>query len=103
MSIHIHMYIYIFIYTHIYMYRCIYIYDFMYKLTLIYMHTYSHYNFILLSGIAFISGEIGADIETLDAAAIEIIGLVGYQRLAMQIIGGVDEYIYMHISMNIFI
>eukprot|EP00596_Hydrurales_sp_CCMP1899_P000560 CAMPEP_0119046772 /NCGR_PEP_ID=MMETSP1177-20130426/48903_1 /TAXON_ID=2985 /ORGANISM="Ochromonas sp, Strain CCMP1899" /LENGTH=558 /DNA_ID=CAMNT_0007020425 /DNA_START=52 /DNA_END=1725 /DNA_ORIENTATION=+ len=42
-------------------------------------------------GIAFISGEIGSDVENLDEAAIEIIGLVGYQRLAMQIIGALNS------------
>lgn len=45
----------------------------------------------LSSGIAFISGEIGSDVENLDEAAIEIIGLVGYQRLAMQIIGALNS------------
>jgi hypothetical protein len=38
-------------------------------------------------GVNFIAGEIGVEAEVLEEAAIEIIGLVGYQRLAMQIIG----------------
>mmetsp|Transcript_35654 Transcript_35654/g.33800 ORF Transcript_35654/g.33800 Transcript_35654/m.33800 type:complete len:530 (-) Transcript_35654:55-1644(-) len=38
-------------------------------------------------GIAFIAGEIGSEVDTLDEAAVEVIALVGYQRLAMQIIG----------------
>jgi small GTP-binding protein len=42
-------------------------------------------------GIAFIAGEIGSEIDTLDEAAIEVIRLVGYQRLAMQIIGALKS------------
>ena len=38
-------------------------------------------------GIDFIAGEIGVDKAQLDPAAVEIIAMVGYQRLAMQIVG----------------
>jgi len=42
-------------------------------------------------GIDFIAGEIGVDRAQLDPAAVEIIAMVGYQRLAMQIVGALKS------------
>jgi hypothetical protein len=37
--------------------------------------------------IDFIAGEIAVPVPDLDPAAVEIVAMVGYQRLAMQIVG----------------
>ena len=42
-------------------------------------------------GIDFIAGEIGLEVSQLDPLAIEIIAMVGYQRLGMQIVGALKS------------
>ena len=42
-------------------------------------------------GIDFIAGEIGLEVSQLDPQAIEIIAMVGYQRLGMQIVGALKS------------
>jgi hypothetical protein len=43
--------------------------------------------FTLEEGLAFLAGEIGEDTEALPPIALEIAALIGYQRLALQLVG----------------
>ena len=41
-------------------------------------------------GLAYLSGETGVDIANLDPIAVEVARLVGYQRLALQMVGAMS-------------
>jgi ADP-ribosylation factor-like protein 13B len=43
-----------------------------------------------VDGIKFLAGEIGVEVDNMDTIACEVAGLIGYQRLALQMIGAMN-------------